>query len=187
MHISKKHPNNVIVDEPANSADFNTKILFSLLKKVSCKITESSIYGDNMIEVIKKLQFDQIKDKIHFDRIIEGCSKISLKSFNDFCADYFGKIVINSKQIFNCGAEYEDAATLILSKLTDSIASYYRANVSSVSDKRTSNSQTICEREKYRLQYPGGYTIHKFLKESNVFKQVITLIYNNVNIKKLPL
>jgi hypothetical protein len=170
LHISKKHPNNIIVDEPANNPVFNTEILFSLLKKVSCKIIESSIYGDKIIEVVKKFQIDQIKDEIQFDRIIETCSKISLKSLNEFYADYFGRIVINSRQIFNCDAEYEDTATLLLSKLADSIASYYRANISSVSDKKISSRQTVCEREKYGLQYLGGYCIHKLKKKIQSFR-----------------
>ena len=58
---------------------------------MSYKIAESSIYGDNIIKVVKKLQIEKIKDEIHFDRIIKSCNKISIKSLNEFSADYFGK------------------------------------------------------------------------------------------------
>ena len=64
---------------------------FVLLKEVSYKIAESSIYGDNIIKVVKKLQIEKIKDEIHFDRIIKSCNKTSIKSLNEFSADYFGK------------------------------------------------------------------------------------------------
>ena len=89
-----------------------------------------------------------------------------------FYTNLFRKIVINSKQIFNIGAEYEDAAALLLSKLAYSIVSYNRANFSSVSDKKTSTRQTICEREKYGLQFIGGYVMHKLKKKSNFSSKI---------------
>ena len=89
---------------------------------------------------------------------------------NEFYTNLFDKIVISSKQIYNIGAEYEDAAALLLSKLADSIASFNRANFSSVSDKKTSNRLTLCERVKCGLQFIGGYVMRKLKKESNSFE-----------------
>ncbi|XP_047131855.2 uncharacterized protein LOC124810886 [Hydra vulgaris] len=163
LHNSKKHPNNDIATGNANNSElnFNIEILFSLIQNVFCKIMESSFYGKQNIEQVKTLQINLVKDEIQFNRIIESCTKICSKSLNEFYASYFGNVVIHSKKILNCGDDYEDAATLVLSKLADSISAYYKKNISIVNNNQTLITPIICDKQKYALQYLGGYVIHK--------------------------
>ena len=131
-------------------------------------IVKNENYAEGMRDELKKRseeeQLSAASDLcpvflIPYEKLLK---KRDIEQFHTFCYTYI--IFTSKKYLLNYT---EDAGTLLLMKITDSLLAYQSKNVEMevIPDESNEKKLPLSEMERHGLCYIGGYVMHKLYKK----------------------